>query len=47
MAERAKVLMTREDESRVGCVGSSPSVDKVTVSVLYDLGCWSAERFEV
>ena len=47
MAERAKALMTREDESLGGCVGSSLQVDKVTVGVLNDLGCWSAERFEV
>ena len=47
MAERAKALMAREDESCDGCVGSSLQVDKVIVGVWNDLGCWSAERFEV
>ena len=47
MAERVKALMTREDESLGRCVGSSLQVDKVIVGVWNDLGCWSAERFEV
>ena len=37
----------KKNGSLGGCVGSSLQVDKVIVGVWNDLGCWSAERFEV